>query len=260
VHSPCDRLRAKALVGVLRPRSRLLDNDEVFAFWRAIGRLPYPFGPAARMLLLCGQRHREVAHARWAEFHPELVALLRRHAKTGEPIAWPSVPVTWKVWSVGEERFKSDATHLVALSDDLCALLATLPHFQDGDHLFSANTGAKPTVLGSKIKHRIDARMLRTLKALARRRGNDPARVELKPFVFHDLRRVLRTALSALRVDKDVAEMAIGHGKKGLQRVYDQHQHLPELREAMTLWAARLREIAEPQPSAVVIPMMRKAS
>jgi hypothetical protein len=68
------------------------------------------------MLLLSGQRHREVTDARWSEFHPELVALLRRHAKTDEPIAWQAVPAEWKTWSVGEERFKSDATHLVALT------------------------------------------------------------------------------------------------------------------------------------------------
>jgi hypothetical protein len=141
----------------------------------------------------------------------------------------------------------------------LCAQLATLPHFRDGGHLFSNSLGAKPIRLGSWIKHRIDEHMRRTLKALARRRGTDPAPVELKPFKIHDLRRVARTALSALRIPNHVCEMFIGHGRKGLERVYDQHRHLPELREAATLWAARLREIVEAKPGNV-IPLRRKAS
>jgi hypothetical protein len=36
------------------------------------------------------------------------------------------------------------------------------------------------------------------------------------------------------------------------------HRHLPELREAATLWAARLREIVEAKPGNV-IPLRRKA-
>ena len=46
--------------------------------------------------------------------------------------------------------------------------------------------------------------------------------------------------------------MTIGHGRKGLQRIYDQHRYVPEIREALTLWAARLGSIVEPQPANVV--------
>ena len=102
------------------------------------------------------------------------------------------------------------------------------------------------------LKEKIDGHMLCTLKAMARLRGNDPARVELKPWVIHDLRRTLRTHLSALRIPDHVAEMVIGHGRQGLQRVYDQHRYLDEMREALTQWAARLRSIVNPPPANVV--------
>jgi hypothetical protein len=46
--------------------------------------------------------------------------------------------------------------------------------------------------------------------------------------------------------------MVIGHGRQGLQRVYDQHRYVDEMREALTLWAARLRSIVEPPPANVV--------
>ena len=55
-----------------------------------------------------------------------------------------------------------------------------------------------------------------------------------------------------MRVSDLVAEMVIGHGRKGIQRVYDQHTYEPEMREALELWAARLRDIVTPPPENVV--------
>jgi hypothetical protein len=53
-------------------------------------------------------------------------------------------------------------------------------------------------------------------------------------------------------VQDHVAEMVIGHGRKGIARVYDQHRYIPEMREALELWAARLRSIVSPTPDNVV--------
>jgi hypothetical protein len=251
-NSPCDRLKPRVIIGEKRARQRILSDDEIRAFWRATLRLGYPYGQTCRLLLLLGQRHREVAHAAWAEFHPDFVALLRRYADGGEPIAWHMVKPEWKLWCVGEERFKSEAPHMVPLTDDAFIILATLPHFRKGEHLFSTSFGAKPTAISDKVKGRLDTRMLHTLRAMARVRGDDPRRVELKPWIIHDLRRTLRTHLSALRIPDHVAEMVIGHGRQGLQRIYDQHRYLDEMREALTLWAGRLRSIVEPAPANVV--------
>ena len=49
--------------------------------------------------------------------------------------------------------------------------------------------------------------------------------------------------MAALRVPDHVAELVIGHGKRGLQRVYDQHRYLPEMREALDAWADELHRI-----------------
>jgi integrase len=119
--SPCDRLKPAAIIGKKKRRTRMLTDDEMRAFWRITARLRYPYGPLLRMLLLTGQRHREVAKATWSEFHPEFVSLLRRRDKSDTPIAWQAVKSEWKLWSVGEERFKSDAPHMVPLSDDVRA-------------------------------------------------------------------------------------------------------------------------------------------
>jgi hypothetical protein len=37
-----------------------------------------------------------------------------------------------------------------------------------------------------------------------------------------------------------------------LQRVYDQHRYEAEMREALKLWAGRLRSIVQPTPANVV--------
>jgi integrase len=211
------------LIGTREPRQRVLTDDELVAFWRATGRLSYPWGSFFRMLSLTGQRKTEVSDARWREFALEA-----------------------GLWTVPPERFKSNATHLVPLTDPVLALLRELPRFKKGDYLFSTTFGSKPVDGFSKAKARLDRLMLEELRAI---HGDD---AELPPFVVHDLRRTVRTRLSGLRVPDTVAEMIIGHGRKGLQRVYDQHRFVDEMREALTLWAGRLRDIVEPAPNNVV--------
>jgi integrase len=227
--SPCDRLKPTKVICEKRPRSRMLTDDEIRAFWRVTGRIAYPYGTIARMLLLTGQRHREVSEAPWSEFD----------LAKGD-------------WTISQDRFKSAAAHIVPLTGDVLELLGGLPRFRRGPYLFSTTNGEKPTRINSKQKNQIDAGMSRTLRAMTRMRGEDPKQIELRPWVIHDLRRVVRSHLAALRVPDHLAEMVIGHGRKGLQRVYDQHRYLDEMREALTMWAARLRTIVEPQPANVV--------
>jgi hypothetical protein len=66
---------------------------------------------------------------------------------------------------------------------------------------------------------------------------------------LHDLRRTMRTRLAALRVPDYVAELVIGHGKRGLARVYDQHRYVSEMREALERWAAELADIVGTSPN-----------
>ena len=95
--------------------------------------------------------------------------------------------------------------------------------------------------------------MLRTLKAMARKRGDDPRKVKLEHWRNHDLRRVVRSGLSKLKVVDEVAEAVLAHSRKGIQGVYDKHDYFDEKKEALTLWAGRLsRDIITPPPANVV--------
>src|SRR5262249_43447887 len=88
----------------------------------------------------------------------------------------------------------------------------------------------------------------------AKARLDELMRVELpdfEPFVIHDIRRTMRTHLSALPIPDMVRELVIAHAQPGLHKVYDQHSYLKEKRRALDLWAARLSSIVTPQPNVV---------
>ena len=123
---------------------------------------------------------------------------------------------------------------------DVLTLLKSLPTFTNGHHLFSTSFGQGPVTSFGRAKQRLD-------KLMAMELGKAPA-----PFRLHDVRRTVRTRLASLRIADEVAEMIIGHGRKGIQRVYDLHQYENEMREALELWAARLRDIVTPPPENVV--------
>jgi integrase len=192
-------------------------------------RLDYPRGAIGKLILLTGARHREAAWAPWSEFD-----------------------LAGATWKVDAKRFKSAFDHVVPLSPDALQLLQSLPRFRAGSYVFSMNLGRTATEIDERVKLKFDRRMLRTLRAMAKMRGEDPSAVVLKPWVIHDLRRTMRTHLAALRIPDHIAEMVLGHAKKGLQRIYDQHRYETELREALTLWSARLRSILAPPPPNVV--------
>lgn len=227
--SPCERLKPKAIIGKKMFRTRVLGEDDLRAFWRATGRLGYPYGPLFRMLALTGQRKSEVAEARWSE-----------------------IDLARKLWTIPAERMKADAAHVVPLSDDVLEILQKLPRFKKGDHLFSTTFGKKPVNGFSKAKERLDERMLRSWRALGRVSGKDRRKAQIEPWVIHDIRRTMRTGLSALPVSDLVRELVIAHTKPGLHKVYDQHSYEQEKRHALELWAARLRSIVEPPPANVV--------
>jgi integrase len=261
--SPCASLdRRLCFEGAkIGHRQRVLNDDELRAFWRGSGRLGFPGGPFFQLLALTACRRNELAKARWSELHPELRRILRDGNRSRVPVDWAAVPAEVKVLTVPRERFKSDTDHAVQLSDDACRIVETLPRV-GGDYLFTLN-GTSPVWFDGKYKPCLDKHMLRTLRALARSRGDDPGPVRLVPWVLHDLRRVVRTNLSALRdaedrplVEDHIAEMVLGHGRKGLQRIYDQHRYKSEIRAALEAWAAKLRAIVgqprAPHPDNVV--------
>jgi integrase len=215
-HLPTDRVKPRKMFGKRVLRTRLLTDVELRAFWRATERLGYPHGSLYRMLALTGCRLREVGHASWHEVNLEQ-----------------------RLLTIPPERFKSDATHIVPLSSTAMTIINELPRFAGGDYIFTTD-GKRPISNYTIAKQRLD-------KLMSEELGHP-----VDPWVVHDLRRVVRSGLAALKVPENVAELCIGHGKKGLARIYDQHAYAGEMREALELWAAKLRDIVTPPPDNLV--------
>ena len=143
--SPVERLSPQDLIGKRKTRNRILSDDELRAIWNATsaevsGRrnaaqdvMGYPYGPLIRMLVLTGQREREVADMTWSEIDFEKA-----------------------LWTIPAERLKGGRAHVVPLPPDALALLRALPRFGAGPYVFTTTDGEKPVNGLSKAKARID--------------------------------------------------------------------------------------------------------
>ncbi len=222
--SPIARLSAADIIGHRRePRSRILADAEVRHLWAACRRLGYPYGPIFQLLLVTGQREREVADATWDEFDIE-----------------------GRLWTIPKARMKGDRSHEVPLPASAISLLKALPRCK-GPHLFSSTAGVKPLSGFSKAKIRLDGLIADEIT----RQGEGDASRPVPRWVIHDIRRTVRTHLSALPVQDLVRELVIAHAKPGLHKVYDQHTYREEKKQCLDLWDARLGQILNPVPARV---------
>ena len=224
--SPLTVLKPSAIVGDKAVGDRVLDDDELAALWRAARRMRYPYGPIYQLLVLTALRLNEVADASWPEFDLDRL-----------------------IWVIPAERMKGKTSkarpHAVPLMQEILAILKCLPQFKQGSFLFSTTYGKKPVWMTDKVKRKLDARMLRTLRAVARKRGSDSQGVQLNPWTNHDIRRTVRSHLSRLKISEEAREAVLGHARPGIKGVYDRYEYFDEKHEALTLWAARLRSIVE---------------
>lgn len=211
--NPIRDLSAKVLGLRHRVRKHMLSADGVRAYWQAAGETPYPYGPFYKGGLLSGVRRAEIAGMRWSE------------------IDWES-----DLWTVPMERAKTDTDHLVPLSTQMRLLLEEIRRNQPashGDFVFSTTNGQKPINGFGKAAAAFRARMAAALSQIR------PGAI-MEPWVLHDNRRVVRSALTALGVRPEVAETVLGHGKQGIEAVYNQYEYLPETRHALQRLADEL--------------------
>jgi integrase len=131
--SPLERLRPIELIGEREARARILSDAELREVWEAAGKMGYPYGPVFRLLILTGQREREVAEMSWSE-----------------------IEFNKQLWSIPAARMKGDRAHEVAMVPAVKTLLETLPRWSSGDFVFSTTSGQKPINGFSKAKARID--------------------------------------------------------------------------------------------------------
>jgi len=242
-----DLLQASPMVGVRAPaqeraRDRALTRDETLAFWRASGRMGWPFGWIFRLLLLTGAREGEVAGMAWAE-----------------------VDLDAATWTLPAARSKNGRATVTPLSAEAVAILRQAwakraEKEKPGPLAFPSRDSEERYVSGfSKAKARLDRQMLRTLRALARKRGEDPAEVTLPPWRLHDLRRTVASGMAELGIAVHVVERLLNHVSgtfRGIVQVYQKHDFAREKREAVDAWERYVLALNAP-PAANVTELRR---
>lgn len=198
-------------IGVnLKPkrRDRILSDTEISFLW-ALEAPPKGMHlatlAALQFILLTGQRPGEVAGMHVAEVHDNL-------------------------WTIPAERRKNRTAFTVPLSATALALIAKVRRHQ-AEYVFEARPGRpiSPAALA---------------RAVARSPADLSMRTENHPWRPHDLRRTMRTGLAAEGIPEHVAELTIGHTRKGIAATYDLHRYDQEKIAALTAWESRLQRIA----------------
>jgi integrase len=198
--------------------------SELALLWRACedcGRS----GLLVKLLLLTAQRREEVANLRWKE----LLDLDGTNPR----------------WHIPAERSKTNKPHTVPLCPLTVALLRTLPAVPRQVYVFAA-TGAKRELGFSYMKRTIDARIA-ALKASE----PDQYRGQFESlWRFHDLRRTAETAMAELGVAREIRDAILNHAQDKIQAAYNQADHGPAKRDALTRWERHL--------TGLIAPAMRK--
>jgi integrase len=226
--SPVDRLKPAGLIGRLDSREHVLRDPELRAVWKACA---WQFQPVEGKRVRAALKAEDMGYP----YGPLIRLLILTGLRLREvaEMSWSEVDLDKKLWVIPAARMKGKAAHEVPLATDALALLKSLPHFK-GDFVFTTSDGAKPVDGFSKAKARLDKLS------------------GVKEWKIHDLRRTVRTHLSALPVQDLVRELILAHAQPGLHRIYDLHTYQAEKLECLTLWENRLRGILMPKPPAGV--------
>lgn len=216
-----------------RSRDRVLTAQEVADIWNVAGGLGYPFGPMVQLLLITGQRLREVAEARWSEIDLERA-----------------------IWTIAAERAKNAEAHNVPLARRAVEIIEALPRIGKSPFLLST-TGEAPISGFARAKERVDG-ALRVIDI--KRAGNNTPAAEVperERWTFHDIRRTVATQMAADGVLIEVIERVLNHkgySASGLRAVYNRHSYLTEKKQALETWAERLAIIVSGGADVVSLP------
>jgi integrase len=203
-------------------RDRVLDVAEIKALWGVTGHMGYPFGTLCRLLLLTGQRLREVSGMQWAD-----------------------IDLPAGKWVLAAQDTKAARKHLVPLSAPAIAILESLP--QLGPHVLTS-MGTTPVSGWSKAKATADRLMAASFdKPVAH-------------WTFHDLRRTFATHAARIGVSRFNISRVLNHADTGVTgRHYDHHEYEAEKRHALDAWGAELMRIVGEAPTETNVTPIRRA-
>jgi len=194
-------------------RTRVLSDAELKAIWHACSQqlqyantdddqlaIPKNFAAIVQLMIVCGQRKGETA------------ALQR---------AW--IDLKNSIITLPDDITKNGNEHILPIGE--FAVLCITPFLAKEDLLFpAANKPTKPFCGWGKAKETLDKLC------------------GVTAWTLHDIRRTFRTNLGRLGVAPHIAERVVNHvsARSDMERTYDLHRYLPEMRDAIERWETHL--------------------
>lgn len=231
--NPASRLKAENLGVEHNVSTRWLAETEIPLFWKALDP-QHILGErneelrktraALRLLLLTAARSGELRLARWD--HVDL--------ETGE---W-TIPVSNQKLTPKQAQSRDAKPFIIPLTTLALEQLKELLEAANGSPWVLATTeGQKGS---QKAGHYSDKALGRAMRRLW---SSHPALKNLPDASPHDLRRTARTWIGKLGVLPHIAERCLNHSLGKIIDTYDQGDYLPQRREALEKWEAKVREL-----------------
>lgn len=191
---------------------RDLDDEELWAVWRASSEERAPARQLLQLLILTGSRRSEWADAGWSELDEDSRTL----------------------W-IKPDRYKTGVAHSVPLSGAAWGIVKDVPRWPGSDWIISYD-GTAPFRAWGRMKKRVEL--------AANRHLGRP----LERWRLHDLRVTVRTGMARQGVPPHIAELVLGHVPPALVRTYNKHLHVDERRDALERWGEHVMGVVDRGP------------
>lgn len=163
------------------------------------------------------------------------------------------------VWWVPDENVKTRTGFLVPLTPTVVGWFQELIELSGGsEYLLPARQERRRRSKGG------DTHAVETTLWAAIRRAFDRNEIEIRRFTPHDTRSTAKGHMRNMGISQEISEVALNHVLKGMDRVYDVREEIPERREALEKWANFIVacEKGDPCPASPsnVVPLFRPAA
>jgi integrase len=203
-HSPCQFVEE---VPDKLKRDRVIDDDELSAIWKSCDEYSGPLADCLKLLILTGQRLREVSELKWSEVAKDRSA-----------------------FTLDGNRTKNGLPHVIPLSE-LARSVIDAQH-KDGEFVFTT-TGNGPVVGFSKLKKNIEK-----LSGVSNWRIHDFRRTMVTGMNEMGI---------APHVVEVVVNHISGEAKAEVAGIYNKAQYLEARRNALDVWADHVGKVVNGQ-------------
>jgi integrase len=248
-HNPAESLDPLDLGVESNVRDRILDANELRAFWQALDQAPrmsVQVKAGLRVLALTGVRTSELLKAQWTNVNFTKATwtvpvadqkLSPKQAKRAKPWVVPLSPPAI-------ELFRELKTYAVDETEKPLPYVMASTDSAEGYYTDKALGRAVRRLFELKVGH-----------------GEDKHPVlSIERFSPHDLRRTMRTHLGKMKIPPHIAERCLNHSLGRIIDTYDQGDYFDERREALNAWAnylLRIVGVVEPGNVALINRGMR---